>query len=55
VNERTENIGARRLATVMERLLDEASFDAPTAAARRWPSTPRWSTNGSPRWRTTRT
>jgi ATP-dependent HslUV protease ATP-binding subunit HslU len=29
VNERTENIGARRLATVLERLLDEVSFDAP--------------------------
>lgn len=29
VNESTENIGARRLATVMERLLDELSFDAP--------------------------
>jgi ATP-dependent HslUV protease ATP-binding subunit HslU len=29
VNESTENIGARRLATVMERLLDEVSFDAP--------------------------
>jgi ATP-dependent HslUV protease ATP-binding subunit HslU len=28
VNERTENIGARRLATVMERLLDEVSFSA---------------------------
>ncbi len=28
VNERTENIGARRLATVMEHLLDEISFDA---------------------------
>ncbi len=28
VNERTENIGARRLHTVMERLLDELSFDA---------------------------
>ncbi|MEF9963714.1 MAG: ATP-dependent protease ATPase subunit HslU [Comamonas sp.] len=28
VNERTENIGARRLATVMERLLEEISFDA---------------------------
>lgn len=28
VNERTENIGARRLHTVLERLLDEASFDA---------------------------
>ena len=32
VNERTENIGARRLATVMERLLDEISFDAPQHA-----------------------
>jgi len=29
VNERTENIGARRLHTVMERMLDEVSFDAP--------------------------
>ncbi|CAA0115342.1 ATP-dependent protease ATPase subunit HslU [BD1-7 clade bacterium] len=28
VNDRTENIGARRLHTVMERLLDEASFEA---------------------------
>ncbi len=29
VNEKTENIGARRLYTVMERLLEEVSFDAP--------------------------
>lgn len=29
VNERTENIGARRLSTVMERLLEELSFNAP--------------------------
>lgn len=29
VNERTENIGARRLYTIMESLLDEISFDAP--------------------------
>ncbi len=28
VNEKTENIGARRLYTVMERLLEEVSFDA---------------------------
>ncbi|HSV48475.1 MAG TPA: ATP-dependent protease ATPase subunit HslU [Ramlibacter sp.] len=28
VNERTENIGARRLSTVMERLLDDVSYDA---------------------------
>ena len=32
VNERTENIGARRLATVMERLLDDVSFDAAAMA-----------------------
>ena len=32
VNEATENIGARRLATVMERLLDEVSFRAPELA-----------------------
>jgi ATP-dependent HslUV protease ATP-binding subunit HslU len=32
VNEITENIGARRLHTVMERLLDELSFDAPDRA-----------------------
>jgi ATP-dependent HslUV protease ATP-binding subunit HslU len=29
VNERTENIGARRLHTVLEKLLEELSFDAP--------------------------
>ena len=29
VNESTENIGARRLHTIMERLLDEVSFNAP--------------------------
>jgi ATP-dependent HslUV protease ATP-binding subunit HslU len=28
VNEKTENIGARRLHTVMERLLEQASYDA---------------------------
>ena len=28
VNEKTENIGARRLHTVMERLLEEVSFEA---------------------------
>ena len=32
VNERTENIGARRLHTVMERLLEEVSFGAPDMA-----------------------
>ena len=32
VNERTENIGARRLSTVMEHLLDDVSFNAPALA-----------------------
>ncbi len=32
VNEGTENIGARRLHTVLERLLEEVSFDAPNLA-----------------------
>jgi ATP-dependent HslUV protease ATP-binding subunit HslU len=35
VNQRMENIGARRLHTVMERLLDEISFDAADLAGRR--------------------
>ena len=30
VNQATENIGARRLHTVMERLLEEVSFEAPS-------------------------
>ena len=34
VNDATENIGARRLHTVMERLLDELSFEAPELGAR---------------------
>jgi ATP-dependent HslUV protease ATP-binding subunit HslU len=34
VNDATENIGARRLHTVMERLLDELSFDAPELGTR---------------------
>lgn len=33
VNERSADIGARRLHTVMEKLLDELSFDAPDMAA----------------------
>ena len=28
VNDKTENIGARRLHTILERLLDELSFEA---------------------------
>jgi ATP-dependent HslUV protease ATP-binding subunit HslU len=35
VNQRMENIGARRLHTVMERLLDEISFDAPDRAEKK--------------------
>jgi ATP-dependent HslUV protease ATP-binding subunit HslU len=34
VNQRAESIGARRLYTVMERLLEEVSFDAPDMAGR---------------------
>jgi ATP-dependent HslUV protease ATP-binding subunit HslU len=33
VNERTENIGARRLHTVMEKLLEDISFEAPDLGA----------------------
>ncbi|HEX9860196.1 MAG TPA: ATP-dependent protease ATPase subunit HslU [Nitrospirota bacterium] len=35
VNERTENIGARRLYTIMERLLDDVSFNAPDAVQKK--------------------
>jgi ATP-dependent HslUV protease ATP-binding subunit HslU len=34
VNERTENIGARRLHTVLEKLLEDLSFDAPELGRR---------------------
>ncbi|MCU0555420.1 MAG: ATP-dependent protease ATPase subunit HslU [Syntrophales bacterium] len=34
VNERTENIGARRLYTIMETMLEDVSFDAPDMADR---------------------
>jgi ATP-dependent HslUV protease ATP-binding subunit HslU len=34
VNEGTENIGARRLYTIMEKLLEDISFDAPDMAGR---------------------
>ena len=36
VNERTENIGARRLHTIMEKLLEEISFDAPDSEKRKF-------------------
>ncbi len=32
INQSAENIGARRLHTVLERLLEELSFDAPDQA-----------------------
>jgi ATP-dependent HslUV protease ATP-binding subunit HslU len=35
VNQRAENIGARRLQTIMEKLLDEISFDAPEMKERK--------------------
>ena len=35
VNERIENIGARRLHTVMERLLEEVSYEASEMAESR--------------------
>ncbi len=36
VNRKTEDIGARRLSTVMERLLEQISFDAPAKAGTRF-------------------
>jgi ATP-dependent HslUV protease ATP-binding subunit HslU len=39
VNARMENIGARRLATIMERLLDDLAFEAPELGARTIPIT----------------
>ena len=35
VNDRTENIGARRLHTILEKLLEDLSFDAPERSERR--------------------
>ena len=37
VNEKTENIGARRLHTIMERLLEEISFEAPERSGQQIP------------------
>lgn len=42
VNERTENIGARRLHTVMEKLLDEISYDAPDMTDKNVPITKKY-------------
>jgi ATP-dependent HslUV protease ATP-binding subunit HslU len=38
-NERLENIGARRLHTILERLLDELSFEAPSLSGTKVPIT----------------
>ena len=46
VNEKTENIGARRLYTVMEKLLEEVSFDAGRHGGSASSSTPRTSIRG---------
>jgi ATP-dependent HslUV protease ATP-binding subunit HslU len=37
VNEQTENIGARRLHTIMEKVLEEISFNAPDMTEKSWP------------------
>ena len=42
INERNENIGARRLYTVMEKLLEEVSFEAPDMGAGTIPVTPEY-------------
>lgn len=42
VNSRTENIGARRLHTIMELLLEEVSFTAPDLAGQTIPITPEY-------------
>ena len=49
VNERAENIGARRLHTVMERLLDEVSFEGPELPDRRLRLTRRTSPHAADR------
>lgn len=42
VNLKTENIGARRLHTIMERLLEEISFNAPDMAGQQFEITPEY-------------
>ena len=44
MNEAVENIGARRLQTVMEKLLEDVSFEAEDRRAKPLSSTPRLST-----------
>jgi len=55
VNEKTENIGARRLYTVMERLLEEISSTPAAASGARSASTRPMSRRGWPTCRATRT
>ena len=50
VNDRQENIGARRLHTVLERLLDTLSFEAPDRDGSGWRSTARTSMRISTSW-----
>ena len=54
VNAQVENIGARRLQTVLERVFEELSFTAPIAAARRSWSTRPWSRSTWATWRARR-
>ncbi len=42
MNSRTENIGARRLHTIMERLLEDVSFNAPDLAGQHIPITAKY-------------
>ena len=46
VNERTENIGARRPFTIMERLLEQVSLKGRNCRRRRWSWMPRMYRNG---------
>jgi ATP-dependent protease HslVU (ClpYQ) ATPase subunit len=55
VNGQIENIGARRLSTVMEKLLEEISFTPRTGAATASSSTPPMSKSSLPRSRATPT
>jgi ATP-dependent HslUV protease ATP-binding subunit HslU len=54
VNERTENIGARRLHTVMERLLDELSFAASDHAGETLSVDAEYVDRHLPSWRATK-
>ena len=55
VNRTTQNIGARRLHTILERVVEDLSFDAPIALRSRSPSTPPTSATASKPWSKTKT